>query len=107
MAPIDSSMPSARSRRWAITVKPEIASRPMNSMPTVLIASMIAAACEGLTSPPLCTPSPEPSTVWNDRSCCSVMFASTETWSGGVAWPGGTSTNSSDRLSGFSTTPTT
>ncbi len=107
VAPIDSSMPRARSRRWAITVKPEMASKPMNSMPTVLIASMIAAACAVLTSPPLCTLNPDPSTVWNDFSCASVASANTDTRAAGVACPGGTRTNSSDRLSGFSTMPTT
>ncbi len=35
LAPIAPSMPSARSRRWAITVNPATASRPTNTSPIV------------------------------------------------------------------------
>lgn len=39
LAPIAPSMPSARSRRWAITVNPATASRPTNTSPIVASTS--------------------------------------------------------------------
>ena len=43
VAPIDSSMPRERMRRWANTVKPPIDTRAIRSMPTVASASTMVA----------------------------------------------------------------
>ena len=43
VAPSAASMPSARSRRWAITVNPATATRPMKTSPSTAITSTIVA----------------------------------------------------------------
>ena len=43
VAPSAASMPSARSRRWAITVKPATDTSPMNTSPRTATASTIVA----------------------------------------------------------------
>jgi hypothetical protein len=104
LAPIAPSMPSARSRRWAITVKPATASRPTNTSP--IVAS---------TSTTTVDVSASSERIWIDMSSGhgfvvkSALDApmSTSTWSSAVTWPGATRTNASCRFSGFSTRPTT
>ena len=102
-------MPSERSRRWASTVKPPTETSAMSSMPTVASASTIVVGLSGLLP---CA----------DTTLCGVDTAarmlcgsvpnprasnSTVTWLGAVTWPGTTRANSSSRLCGFCTMPTT
>ena len=51
VAPIDSSIPRERSRRWASTVKPPTDTSAMSSMPTVASASTIVSGLIGLALP--------------------------------------------------------
>ncbi len=104
LAPIAPSMPSARSRRWAITVNPATASRPTNTSPIVASTSttMLAVSASSARS-------------WTDMpsgrgfavNCAAVARISTSTWSGWVDLAGRDEGERVVRFSGFSTRPTT
>ena len=108
VAPSAPSMPSARSRRWASTVKPATATRAMSSIPTVASASTIVSGLSGLLATAPC----RVTTSWLSEPI-AVLSAprgaanSTVTWLGVLTWPGATSANSSSRFCGFSTMPVT
>ena len=106
VAPMDSSIPRARSRRCASTVKPPTDTSAISSMPTVANAStmvsglsrlLLAAAVEaGVETLDPMRPGSTPGASKRTSTCV-----------GCVTWPGGTSANSSSRLWGFCTMPTT
>ena len=104
VAPMDSSIPRARIRRCASTVKPPIDTSAISSMPTVASASTMVAGSIGLllatvagveTLDPM-RPGSTPGASKRTSTCV-----------GFVTCPGGTSANSSSRLWGFCTMPTT
>ncbi len=97
-------MPSDRSRRCASTVKPPTATRAMSSIPTTRPATEIV--CGLITLGGVCAPAAvmlcvSPAGGWPRPS------NSTVTWVGLRTWPGTTRANSSSRLCGFCTMPTT
>jgi hypothetical protein len=104
LAPTAPSMPSARSRRCAITLKPATASRPTNSSPMVASTSTATLAVSA-SSVRIVTPAPSGRAAPANRAW--VARNSTVTWSVEVIWPGATSAKRSSRFSGFSTRPTT
>ncbi len=100
-------MPSERSRRWASTVKPPTETSAMSSMPTVASASTIVVGLSGLlpaADATLCGVD-----TFGPMLCGATPGASNSTvaWLGAVTWPGTTRANSSSRLCGFCTMPTT
>jgi hypothetical protein len=113
-APSAVSMPSARSRRCAITVNPATDTRPMKIMPSTVTASTTMA---GLMTPELrvCEASSTPAFAGRPLKGCVRPPAAADggalsrivTCVGAVTWPGATSANSSLRSVGFSTMPVT
>ena len=107
VAPSAASMPSARSRRWASTVKPAAATSPMKISPTTAIAKHDHGGRDrrwtggGVTG----------RTPWREREHRDGSPAWHRTapspGSGAASWPGCTSAKSSSRFCGFSTRPTT
>ncbi|MGO9582634.1 MAG: hypothetical protein ACLP36_07470 [Acidimicrobiales bacterium] len=106
MAPVDSSMPMARRRRCASTVKPPTETSAMRSIPSTRAASEMVSGLSGFDwaieagvstcVPALIEPGGTPG-----------ASNSATTWVGVFTCPGATSANSSRRLCGFSTMPTT
>ncbi len=105
-APTAPSMPRARWRRWAMTVKPATATRPTNSRLIVARASTAAAAAFRAASWPSMLKD-RPLGRWSDWRSWGWAASRTVTMAGGSACPGATSPNSSDSRRGFSTSPTT
>ncbi len=103
MAPIAPSMPRARSRRWASTVKPPTDTSAISSMPMVasvstMVSGLIALAavvCGVTTLGPILPGGTEGAS----NSTLTVVGVRT--------WPGTTRANSSSRLCGFCTMPVT
>ena len=93
-------------RRWASTVKPPIDTNAMRSMP-------IVANARTMVDGPMMLLLLEPGVVMYEESEERDFIADggaskrTLTCVGFVSWPGGTSANSSSRLWGFCTMPTT
>ena len=105
VAPSEDRTPSERSRRWASTVKPATATRPMKNSPTTANASAITAGVSPLGG---CGCSgTAPGGKLNVAKLTGVESNSTVTWVGLVTWPGATSANASSRFCGFSTIPVT
>ena len=104
-APIAPSIPRARRRRWAITVKPATANRPTNSSPMVASTSTLIVALAASAGGRISTC--EPCGRVAAANCCAVAWIRMVTWSGGLACPGATRANLSSRFNGFSTRPTT
>ena len=93
-------------RRWASTVKPPIDTKAMRSMPTVANASTMV---DGLMMLSVFEPGVVMKEEREERDLSVLGDASKRTLTcvGCVTWPGGTSANSSSRLWGFCTMPTT
>ncbi len=102
VAPMDSSIPRDRMRRCASTVKPPIDTRAMSSMPTVARASTMV---DGLM--PLVVIDPAGVMEEGRFLAAAGAFKRTVTSVGCATCPGGTRANSSSRLWGFCTMPTT
>ncbi len=97
-------MPIERSRRCASTVKPPTATRAISNMPSTSAASEIVSGLSGFdcaTVAGVCTLLPI------ERSATPDASKSAVTCVGSFTSPGATSANSSSRLWGFSTMPTT
>ena len=108
MAPSEASMPSARSRRWAMTVKPATASSPTNNNPTVPSTSTMTSAPVRLAPPRELDADPAPLCRLKDcRDALAGVHEDRDVGRPALAWPGATSANSSSRFTGFSTIPTT
>ncbi len=104
VAPIDSSIPRARSRRCANTVKPPTDTSAMSSMPTVANANTMVWGLIVLFVPLWAgVKTLDPMRVGSTPGASKRTF----TCVGFVNRPGGTSANSSSRLWGFCTMPTT
>ena len=108
VAPWAASMPSARSLRWARTVKPPTPTSAISSMPRTaaaieivsgLIALAFPAACAVVTYRPMLAR--RPSEVRPGSSNSTVTLC------GLVTWPGMTRANVSSRFCGFTTMPVT
>ena len=96
-------MPSARSRRWASTVKPPTDTRAMSSMPTVASVSVMVAGLMALAAV-VCGVTTLGPIV---RGGTEGASNSTVTEVGARTWPGTSRANSSSRLCGFCTMPVT
>ena len=95
-----------RSRRCASTVKPPTETRAMRSIPSTSAAREIVSGLSGFdwaTEAGVCTSCPD----FVELSGTPGASKSAMTWVGAVTCPGATSANSSRRLWGFSTMPTT
>jgi hypothetical protein len=103
VAPIDSSIPMARSRRCASTVNPPTDTSAMRSMPRVASVSTIVS---GLSAFPW-DDEPGVEKLGPRESAGTPASKSTVTSVGDLTCPGTTSANSSSRLWGFWTMPTT
>ncbi len=106
VAPIACNIPIERIRRCARTVKPPIDTNAINSMPRTNAAREIVSGFSGLD---WATEAGE--LIWTPlaRECSDEPGASnsTVTFVGLVTCPGMTRANSSSRLCGFTTMPTT
>ena len=99
-----SSIPRARRRRCASTVKPPIDTSAIKSMPTVATAStMVSGLIELLLAFWAGVETLDPIRPGSTPGASKRTF----TCVGDVTSPGGTSANSSSRLWGFCTMPTT
>ena len=107
VAPSAPSMPSARSRRCAMTAKPAAATRPTNRRPMVSSARTTTAAAVLSNVDAGSDAALSPRSDGTRSTCWPVASKRIVTWVGGLAWPGATSANSSFRSNGFSTSPTT
>jgi hypothetical protein len=106
VAPTAASMPSWRSRRWAMTTNPAAAISETSSSRTVDAASVSAPAVAG-SSPASRSRELNPPTACPKASSCASATTSSDSV---VAWSisdGGTRANSSPRSAGSSTRPTT
>ena len=106
VAPVDSSIPIERRRRWARTVNPPTETSATSSIPSTSAASEIVSGLSGLLDAAdagvdTCQ------LVGNELHGTPAASNSTVTLDGFVTRPGTTSANSSRRLCGFSTIPTT
>ena len=103
VAPMDSSIPMARRRRCASTVKPPTDTSAISNMPTVANASTMVSGLIVLllSEPAVETLDPmRPGSTPGASKRTSIVV-------GCVTCPGGTRANSSSRLWGFCTMPTT
>ncbi len=105
VAPIATSMPSWRWRRWATTTKAAAASSPTSASASVVTARTTAAIAAWSTSLPMTSILNPMSSPVGPRSL--EVSASTVNASGAARVPGATSAKSSLRFAGFSTRPTT
>ena len=99
-----STMPMARTRRWASTVKPPTETSAISSMPRVASVSTTVSgliALLWLVDELVVKSGPSEFTTPLGPS------KRTSTWLGDGTCPGATSANSSSRLCGFCTKPTT
>ncbi len=104
VAPVDSSIPIERSRRWASTVNPPTETSAISSMPRASATSEIVSGLIGFdcaTEAGVCTSFPI------DGNAASGASKSSVTPVASCSCPVGTRANSSSRLWGFSTMPTT
>jgi hypothetical protein len=105
LAPMAPSMPSARSRRWAMTWNPATDSRPTKTSPIVASTStrVVAGSVSSLRRW-VDTPSGRGLAMY---CACGTRSRASTRLTAAPSCPGATRANGSLRLSGFSTTPTT